>query len=356
MECKIIKKLASGMVGTSYLAKYGKEKVIMKISHINSDELQNPISNLNASIKFNDFAKNYPQHFMILLEYGIINDCKYKHEYPFSIKHWPKKIHDEFIKLHDSDICIRQIYSPVLDGTIASWYRELNTKLEKPNYDVWKDKPAIYSYFIQFYYIYWLMKSNGILHGDAHMSNTMYKLTDKKTININLGKTTYRVPTYGKQIYLIDYDGIYINRFNDKSKDRLIKDITSNPHVYLAEMFLSSCTQPWWGDNKIKNIKIPPVKTILNKMKKSPQISYLIKMLPDIKEPKTLGPCALCLNILFEPESHFKMMGFDINIQPWKRYLEITKTKQQVNKLDIAYCIKNLTNHQKVIKRLFSTL
>jgi len=64
------------------------------------------------------------------------------------------------------------------------------------------------------------LEFNGINHNDFYYKNILFLDTDKVSVSVNTGKNKYDIPLFGKQIYIIDYEGAFgkniINHRYDK--------------------------------------------------------------------------------------------------------------------------------------------
>ena len=342
MELKISKSLSSGFIGNTYVGKFNGQNCLVKLSHILEKDLQtNPFNILNA---FDEFARQYPNHFIKLISFNVIKDCKFKHTVPKWIKENPEK-NKWYVKLHSSNVCIQYIYLPILDGTLLQWYKEQSV-------NPIKFRSPLYSFMCQFYYMHYIMSKSNWYHPDAHETNIMYKNTNLETIDIHIGKNKYTMSTYGKLWYLIDYDNIYNSKLSVSQKSNI--EIRDNPHLFLALMINRTVFQPFWDQVNKQKINIPNEKKIVSLIKANATTRYLSDYLPKRTEPLTLQLCYITLCLLLETETHFKLMG--LTDKSWNKYIEMVKTKQTVNIDDIVFCIKNITNHNRVIKLLISKM
>jgi len=82
------------------------------------------------------------------------------------------------------------------EGTLYKLYKE-NPEIEKRC--AWMAQVIFAMAFAQ--------RTFGLVHNDLHVMNVMYVPTSKEFLYYNMcGKKTYRVPTYGKLIKIIDFD------------------------------------------------------------------------------------------------------------------------------------------------------
>jgi len=199
---KIIKKLDVGGFGTIYLVKKDKKEYALKIEKILEEEVKKDLS--SPVWREIDFATNlgnlYPDQFMKLYDYDIIDECKHYQEYTGQKKE-KKEYMENRIK---SKYCSRKIYS-LIDITL----KELIPKLKNQN--------EIYSIIIQISYAIYLMNNHGYTHNDLHTGNIGIIFTNKKYIKI----FNEDIPTYGYQVNIIDYGLVLHHNFKLKTKNML---------------------------------------------------------------------------------------------------------------------------------------
>ena len=346
---KIISKLGEGYSGSAYLGLVDDKKCIIKKTHIDNNDICGIDD--EVSRRFNEIAKLYPDHFMILISRGYIFEYKCDHKMPDWIK-TKKDLLKEWKHFHSIQQCLQTIYQPVLVGTLNDWYSQLN-------YDIYRGKSPkkqrleIYSMMLQVLYCFYIMEKNKWLHCDAHSDNIMYNNTKNKTNEITIGKTKYNIPTYKKLWYLIDYDSIYHpNIYNPKDiqKDHLIKINRKNPHHFQGSLILNLLFQPWW--NKMNKMKIiaPHDDYLYYLIANNKKTKYLKKMLPKYKETITLSKCIIALCIMYEPEEFLMFLGLEI--ADFEDEINLMKTKQVFTKEEIGFLVKNLGKYDIIFKNV----
>jgi predicted phosphodiesterase len=184
-DVTIEKSLGSGMSGNVYLAKYNNKSYALKIEYVNDDAITpNLKRRLWREIYFAEkFSNNYPDYFVYLHAYDIINDCKEpqtKNQINNKIK-YSSGNYDKY--------CSRKLYSFV------------DTTLDKIKL---KNLNETYSMIIQLLNIANLLQNNMFVHADITPNNIGVNYTDKKTINL----FGYDVPTYGKLYLLLDFGSV----------------------------------------------------------------------------------------------------------------------------------------------------
>jgi hypothetical protein len=197
---KITKKLGSGVYGTTYLVKKNNIKYALKIEKILNKEIKEDSSSpVWRDIYFAKYFGNlYPDHFMKIHEYDIIDNCKHEQIYPEYIKYYNKKLQDSLSERIQSNFCSRKIYS-----LIDSPLKDIIPRLKNQN--------EIYSIIIQICYIIYLMNKHNYTHNDINNDNIGVIYTNKDK---HLKIFNEDIPTYGYQLNLIDYGYVLHDKFN----------------------------------------------------------------------------------------------------------------------------------------------
>jgi hypothetical protein len=348
-DIKIIKKLGEGYSGSAYLGTVDKKKCIIKKTHIDNENICGIDDEVSRN--FNEIAKLHPDHFMTLISRSYIFDYDCEHKIPEWIK-TKKDLLKEWKHFHSINQCLQTIYQPVLDGTLHEWYYQLN-------YDIYRGKSPktqkiyLYSMLLQVLNCFYIMEKNGWLHCDAHSENIMYVQTKEKYNEMIINKKKYKIPTYKKLWYLIDYDSIYHPKIfspKDIKKDHLIKINRLNPHHFQASLILNMLFQPWWSKmNKLKIIA-PNDEYLYKLITNNEKTKYLKKMLPKYKEVITICKCIMALCIIFEPEEFLICLG--LGVEEFKDEIKIMKSKQSFTKEEIAFLIKNLGKYEIIFKNI----
>jgi len=90
------------MIGTVFLAKYKNKKYALKIEHIlEADLKKSSSSQIWREIFFSTkFANKYPEQFIKLYSYDIIDNCTHKQEYSMNVEMiMNKKIRDKIYNI-----------------------------------------------------------------------------------------------------------------------------------------------------------------------------------------------------------------------------------------------------------------
>jgi hypothetical protein len=348
-DIKTIKKLGEGYSGSAYLATVDKKKCILKKTHIDNENICGIDD--EVSRKFNEIAKLHPDHFMTLISRSYIFEYSCEHKMPEWIK-TKKDLIKEWKTFHNINQCLQTIYQPVLDGTLSEWYNELNFQLYRNKSPKTQTLP-LYSMLLQVMYCFYIMEKNNWLHCDAHSDNIMYIKTKDETNEMTIGNNTYKIPTYKKIWYLIDYDSIYhpkIYNAKDIKKDHLIRINKKNPHHFQSLLILNLLFQPWWSKmNRLKLIA-PHDEFLFHSIITNKKTKYIKDLLPKYKELITLCKCSITLCIMLEPEEFLKYLGLDIN--DCQEELILMKTKQAFSKKEILFLVKNLGKYNILFKNI----
>jgi hypothetical protein len=319
----IIKKLGNGMSGTVFLVSDGTTEYALKIEKIPekyAKDYNKNILNLQSrdlrEIEFSlNFANKYPEQFIYLYAYDIINNCDHIQEYTNNLNDYPNNIKNIYIEKKESKYCIRKIYS-LVDTVLKQIINKLTHK-------------QIYSFVAQISYIIYLMQKEGYTHNDLQTNNVGVINTNKEYIQI----LDFMIPLFGYQYLAIDF-GMVLN-------DKYIMD------DYEIEMH---------NDNKQneitrvlkKLISFEPneqIKKIIDSDKNLLLFNQFIKS-DDYRLVKDFGTCYedrfIIYQILFPTESQKMFFGAE--------YIRTYKPIYNCDKEDIIYFFNNKLDLLKIIK------
>lgn len=114
-KCKIIKELGQGMVGITYLVELDSIQYALKIEKIPESHISKQLNTKYPEwreIKFSEqFGNKYPEQFIKLNAWDIIDNCDYVNPNDFS--HLPEEAQKRLQDKIDSKLCIRKLYSLV---------------------------------------------------------------------------------------------------------------------------------------------------------------------------------------------------------------------------------------------------
>jgi serine/threonine protein kinase len=248
-EYKILKELGYGYMGTVYLAEKDKEKYALKIEHVLESNIKNKDSKIFRENRFyKNFANKYPQYFVTMKDFTIVDDCKHIQKYPYGNI---DSLDNRMRQLSDSKYCTIRTLT-LVDGSLASIINSLTLN-------------EFYSAIIQIYFITNFLHKNKYVQGDASINNVGYIKTNDKYIKLN----NYMIPTFGYIYKLYDFGSVLhltdttSIRFNFIKNEELLK-ITS----YLFENSIQYIDM--FNENKYikKIIESPEFKEIQNILEK----------------------------------------------------------------------------------------
>lgn len=312
MDIKIIKKIGEGFNGTVFLIEFNGEKMIYKIEKLNDFD-QGLKSIYYRQIDFNEnVACHYPNRFMVLKSYGIIENCKHKQQIPANVKgKWKKML----IEKNNLPRCCYLIYSPVLDGTFMSIKKK-----------VFKSINLYYDMFYQVVDGLNIMRNAGYTHQDLHSNNIMFS-----------GKTKLKW-------YIIDYGGIGNKKYPVSKDDIKRKEyISLDLIVFLWNCAIDNSAEDYANKNGIKKVKYP---IFLKRLKALPEYKELLKYLPKTNNKIIINDCLSLLLCIFYYEKFKKCLGFVES--KWDKF------KLNVPDLELVlYCIKHCEdkNYLSILKK-----
>ena len=333
-----IKKLGNGVFGITYKIKANNKFYALKRQKIlKSDINKSSKSKIWREIKFANKMNKYPNHFMKLYKYEIIENCT--HIQPKSKIFKPDTKFQKILNSYsESDYCIELIYD-LKDGTLEQIINKL-------------DQPQIYSLIIQLTYAIYLMRSKGYFHTDIHTRNVAYvKCKSESHIKI----FEMQVPTYGYIWSLIDYGEILSEKFELKKSE---KKYFSNPDFYLLDLF-GILWMLYIGTNRAfeylhKLKKIIPWKDYLKSIKQRPEYLFTKNML---KNNATMFQISSLFSILY-PLENLKLMGMNVVADAdfntpisAKKYLET-----KINQSDSLFFVSNIDKPKVLIKYFYEKL
>ncbi len=319
---KLDKKLGSGMFGTTYLATWKNKKYALKIEKISEKDLTHDLSSRDwRDIEFSEnFANNYPEQFIYLYKYDLINDCKHIQEYPTGDipQHLPKDVIDILKEKQASKYCIRKVYS-LIDTTFSKAYNTFT-------------KEQFYSFLGQMAYINLLLKKSGYTHNDLHGENVGVLYVNK---NKKLDILGYKFPTFGVQFKAIDYGMI----MNDKY---ILNKDEKKMHNYYKNEELSRLIRRMVVFEGKKLITSDKDAELLKDVKKH----FLFKTTKDLSED--IDDRFIIFQILY-PEEFQKMYLKE-------KFVKTIYPEFKIDLVDFIYILKNKNNMQNIIKLCYKKL
>lgn len=231
---------------------------------------------------------------------------------------------------------------PVLDDTLKNWHAKLMLDIKDNKVNSCKQ---VYSFLVQFFYMFYLLQNAGWYHLDAKWKNIMYKSIDEDTVSIKLDSKKILIPSYGKRWYLIDYDSVvYHNNYNET--------LSKRKHYFLVRILEFLLVQPFWVTIAKNKTKIDRDHIIADKIRKNIKTSYLTDLLPQIEETErdTINQCLLALCVMREPTEYFNILG--LTDKSWEQDLSSTINDQYMPVEDFLFIIANLNDAKKIIEYL----
>lgn len=228
---KIIKKLGTGMFGTTYLCNYENKKYALKIEHILEENKKKDFNNqMWREIDLYKYIDTMPKKdqifFTRLHAYEIYDNCTHKQIRPFPIN--MDDIKNEFAqklkKLDNSTWCVKYLLDYKGKTNLGDFLIKNSDKLKIEQ---------VYSIVCQIIYIIMLLHKKGYSHNDLHPKNIMITKTDKKYFTMN----NIRIPFNGYLISSIDYGEVLNSKFNIKYKDWRKDFIKNNKQWLFNELY-----------------------------------------------------------------------------------------------------------------------
>jgi hypothetical protein len=319
---KLQKRLGSGMVGTTYLAEYKNKKYALKIEKISEKNLNKDLSTRDwRDIEFSEnFANKYPDQFIYLYNYDIINDCTHEQEYPNNTipSYLPKYVIKILKEKQKSNYCIRKVYS-LIDNNFSSIYKSLT-------------KEQFYSFMGQISYILLLLQKSGYTHNDLHRDNIGVSYVNKNN-KINILK--YKFPTLGIQFKALDFGMIMHDKY-EMNKDEKIM------HKYHKTNEINRVIRKLVSFENSKLITSDKNVRVFNEIKKHFLFKTTEQFIKDIEDRFIL------FQILY-PEEFQKVYFKD----------KFEKTNYPILKIDLIdfiYILRNKNNPKKIIKLCYNKI
>jgi serine/threonine protein kinase len=228
---QIIKRIGNGMAGTVYLVKFNDDKIFaLKIEKI-KDEYLEP-HNLHSmqirewrEIEFSlNFANNYPDQFITLYDYDILENCEYEYtaDYYEHLPKLPSHVRHLFEEKEKGTHCIRKLYSAV-DKSL----KQFKHGTEK----------QYYSITTQILYICYLLQINGYTHNDLHSDNVGISIVDEnQTLNI----FNDYLFLHGIHVKALDFGIVLHNKYemSEEEKIQYKYNIKNEVNRYIARLIV----------------------------------------------------------------------------------------------------------------------
>ena len=318
----LIKKLGSGMVGTTYLSEYNNKKYALKIEKISEKNLEPNLSTRDwRDIEFSEnFANKYPDQFIYLYKYDIIKDCKHVQEYPNNKipEYLPKDVIKSLQDKQKSNYCIRKVYS-LIDDNFSNIYKTLT-------------KDQFYSFIGQVSYIYLLLQKKGYTHNDFHGENIGALYVDK---NKKLDILNYKFPTFGIQFKSLDFGMVLHDKYKMNKEEKIM-------HKYYQKEELTRSIRKLVSFENSKLLTSDKNPTLFKEIQNHFLFKSTEKFLTD-KEDRYI------LFQIFHPEEFQKLLLKD-------KFIKTNYPILKVDLIDFIYMLRNKTNPKKIIKLCYNKL
>jgi len=332
---KLGKQLGKGMMGTTYLAtdKDGN-KYAYKIERILPRETR---KNLNSTfwreVDFGvNLANKYPDLFMSLYDWKIINKCEHKQDFSgfdFKMEDLPKEQQNYYKRVNASPYCSIKLWS-LIDGVLHDMVEPQLKFSKKVFYDI----------YIQILNIIYVMNKEGYFHNDLHPGNIGYIKTDKKFINI-MGKD---IPTHGYILKAIDFGLVLHDKYplTPSWREKYENDNDLFPVFNLLSIELKTdklngnYTWKWFNEWLETSNKLHIPKKYIEKLE---------KYLPE-------GHSLNKDNYKWFMNKLFKMLEYE----EWQRIITKNKTLQGIKpsynipETHLLYLVKHIYEPEKVLK------
>lgn len=322
-KCKIIKELGNGMIGTTYLVKLFSKYYAMKIEKISKSialDEYNTKYNEWREIEFSEkFGNKYPEQFIKLFSWDIIENCDYINPNDFS--YLPLDVRKKLQEKNSSNFCIRKLYS-LVDTNLGNIIEKLNKK-------------QIYSLIIQTAHIIWLLAKKSYYHNDLHSENIGVICTTKKYIKILDKKIS--IPTCGYIFVGLDFGMMtnntwelseYEKKFKNKDIMRILTRLVKyKNNIDIGEKHTKKLLT-------IKDINLD----IMDKIKNTIEWNDLDKIIIDYD----IDDKILLFQILY-PKIFQQIFFRD-------KFKKLNKLVYKIDTDDIIYFLKNKSNIKKIIK------
>jgi serine/threonine protein kinase len=331
---QIISELGTGFFGTTYKIKYlpnNKFYALKRQKIMPKQKSKTLKSKIWREIYFASKMKSYPNHFMQLYNYEIIDNCDHIQVYPKKYAKPNAKMQKRLDILAKSKICIELIYD-LKDGILDDIHFQLS-------------QSQLISMQIQILYALYLTHSNGYYHLDVKSDNIGFIRTSLEYINI----LNYKIPTYGYIWSLIDYGNVLSFKFNLKNSE---KKFMSNPQTKLFDFFGLYCMLYTNSPHQfIRQLKlISKSKEFVSNIKKTPKYKFCLEHFV-INNEKISFLQANMIYLLLFPDQYLKLLNLDPLDNKTKLLIEM-----RLNIGDCLYMILNLSKPKILINYLYLKL
>lgn len=292
------KVLGKGQQGKVFLVEKDKQSYALKVEYILPSSKRKGGELHNELEFFQDVASFYPDKFIQLVDYEIVENCEQKLEKIGDFL--PKGIQKHLEKARKGSVCVYKLYT-LIDT-------DMNHLLDKMNRWSMNHK---YSALLQLIDILRIMDNTGWVHGDFHPGNVGIEYTSRDKI-VYVNKKP--IKTYGTLFKSIDFGGLlhrdtlrpshpYLGDDNETELKHYKDHLSADREVLLKMMYNE---KPYWQfigkykihlnyDEDLKKVKELKEFKKLRSLKKFRKLNdhLIFRMVhllyPDIFEPLILG-------------------------------------------------------------------
>lgn len=336
-KCKILKELGHGMVGTTYLVELNSIQYALKIEKIPESHVLKKFNTKYSEwreIEFSEqFGNKYPEQFIKLYSWDIIDNCEYLNPNDFS--YLPEEVQIRLQEKLDSKYCIRKLYS-LVDTDLSKIIKYFNKK-------------QIYSLIIQTAHIIWLLSTEGYTHNDLHGQNIGVIYTDKQFINILNEKIP--IPTYGNIYVALDFGNLTKNTWELTEYEKKIQSKDTIRILTKLVKYDKKINLINKQTNKLLSIKEIETQLEIEPKSELKKANIFMEVLKNTPEWNNLN------EYVKDSNQDDKIILFQILYPEIFQKIIFGNKFQKINKLlyiidldDIIYFIKNKLNLKKIIK------
>jgi serine/threonine protein kinase len=309
MEVKLVSKIGAGFNGTVYSAKVDGTPCILKVEKYNGDNSTK--SSFGREIDFAYFVQKFPNNFMNLQHFSVIENCNHKQIIP---KDMCKKYANVMNRKNSNKKCSLISYLPVLEFTWAD-----RPKLTDKQYN---------SAFYQLMKSINIMHTAGYVHRDIHAKNIMGRRVGNNY-----------------QWFLIDYGLVYHPKFIPNASD---ESYFRNDIFMLINMILTNNIL----HTNLKNIKVPIFKDVIKRIIDDRRFPSIKKYLPKTNNIAIYNDCVLFITVILHYDLYLE--AHDLDLDKYSKYMTVQNIKPELLLYTIKHCCDK--RYDRIVKYIHSKL